>query len=109
MATKLFDSSFVGDNLEDVRAFLVNILQSSTDNSFIGKGLDGTILLWNEGARRLYGYEAGDLLGQARSDILYTPEDIAAGRPREIMEAALRDGRWEGVLTRVRKDGRRFS
>ncbi len=108
MATKLIASNFVGSSPDDVQEFLVNILQASTDYSLIGMGLDGTILLWNEGARRLYGYEPGDLLGQARSDILYTPEDIAAGRPREIREAALRDGRWEGVLTRVRKDGRRF-
>ena len=36
---------------EDVSGFLQNILESSTEYSIIGKDLQGTILLWNEGAR----------------------------------------------------------
>jgi protein-histidine pros-kinase len=104
----LFDPAFVGSGPQDALDFLVNVLQSSTDYSLIGKGLDGTILLWNEGARRMYGYEPEELVGKATSDILHTTEDIAVGRPREMMRAALRDGRWEGILTRVRKSGQRF-
>src|ERR1700736_1130992 len=94
----LFDAAFVGTSPQDALEFIVNILQSSTDYSIIGKGLDGTILLWNEGARRLYGYEASELLGKAKSDVLHSAEDIAAGLPREMMETALRHGKWEGVL-----------
>jgi hypothetical protein len=30
------------------------LLESSTEYSVIGKDLDGKILLWNEGARRMY-------------------------------------------------------
>ena len=108
MKSTLFDPIFVGSNPRDSLEFIVNVLQSSTDYSIIGKGLDGTILLWNEGARRLYGYEAEEVLGKATSDILHTPEDIATGRPRAIVQAALRHGKWEGILTRVRKNGQRF-
>jgi PAS domain S-box-containing protein len=107
MEPTLFDA-LVGQNPQDALEFLVSIVQSSTDYSLIGQGLDGRILLWNEGARRRYGYTAAELLGKASSDILYTPEDIAAGRPREIMHAALRHGKWEGILARVRKNGQRF-
>src|ERR1041385_8941429 len=70
-----------------------NILESSTEYSVIGKDLDGRILLWNEGARRMYGYDAQEVVGKMNSDVLHTPEDVAAGKPREIMEAALRDGK----------------
>ncbi len=104
----LFDAVFVGSSLQDTLEFIVNILQSSTDYSIIGTGLDGTILLWNEGARRLYGYTAEEVVGRARSDMLHTPEDLAAGKPRAIMEEALRHGKWEGILSRVRKNGQRF-
>ena len=104
----LFDTAFVGRRPEDALAFIVEILQSSTEYSIIGNGLDGTILLWNEGARRLYGYEAEEVLGKATSDLLHTPEGIAAGRPATMMEEALRYGRWEGLVTRVRKNGKRF-
>jgi PAS domain S-box-containing protein len=105
---KLFDSAIVGDAQEAVN-FITNILESSTEYSVIGKDLDGKILLWNEGARRLYGYEPEEVVGKANSSILHVPEDVTSGRHREIMEAALRDGKWEGTLGRARKNGQRFT
>jgi len=104
----LFDSAIVGDSQEAVN-FITNILESSTEYSIIGKDLDGRILLWNEGARRLYGYEPEEVVGKANSFMLHTPEDVKAGRHREIMDASLRDGKWEGTLSRVRKNGQRFT
>ncbi|HXF78863.1 MAG TPA: PAS domain-containing protein, partial [Usitatibacter sp.] len=108
MATKLFDSTAVG-GAQKALDFIGNILESSTEYSVIGKDLDGRILLWNEGARRMYGYEPAEMVGKANAEILHTPEDIALGKPREILEAALRDGKWEGVIGRIRKDQRRIS
>ena len=108
MRTSLFDSSILATTQQAVE-FVSNILESSTEYSVIGKDLDGKILLWNEGARRMYGYEAEEVVGKLNSEVLHTPEDVAGGKPREIMEAALRDGKWEGVIGRVRKDGRRIS
>src|SRR6266852_9647226 len=107
MKASLFDSSIVG-TAQEALDFIANILESSTAYSVIGKDLDGKILLWNEGARRMYGYEPEEVVGKLNSEVLHTPEDVAAGKPREIMEAALRDGKWEGVIGRVRKDGRRI-
>src|SRR5690349_9443407 len=108
MRSRLFDSSILATAQQAVE-FVSNILESSTEYSVIGKDLDGKILLWNEGARRMYGYSAEDVVGKLNSEVLHTPEDVAAGKPREIMAAALRDGKWEGVIGRVRKDGRRIT
>ena len=108
MSSSLFDSSILATAQQAVE-FVSSILESSTEYSVIGKDLDGKILLWNEGARRMYGYEAEEVVGKLNSEVLHTPEDVAVGKPREIMEAALRDGKWEGVIGRVRKDGRRIS
>lgn len=108
MRSRLFDSSILATAQQAVE-FVSNILESSTEYSLIGKDLDGKILLWNEGARRMYGYEAEEVVGKLNSDVLHTPEDVATGKPREIMAAALRNGKWEGVIGRVRKDGRRIS
>src|SRR5690348_292978 len=108
MKPRLFDSSIVSTAQEAVD-FIANILESSTEYSVIGKDLDGKILLWNEGARRMYGYEAEEVVGKLNSEVLHTPEDVASGKPKEIMQAALRDGKWEGVIGRLRKDGRRIS
>jgi PAS domain S-box-containing protein len=95
-------------NIPESLDFITNLLHASTQYSIIGKGMDGTILMWNEGAHRLYGYEADEVIGKANAEILHTPEDVAAGKPKEIREAALRNGLWEGSIERVRKDGRRF-
>src|SRR5713101_7600083 len=108
MSTKLFDSSIVGSGAQALE-FIGNILESSTEYSIIGKDLDGKILLWNEGARRLYGYAPEEVVGKANSSILHTPEDVQAGKPRELLEAALRTGKWEGTLPRLRKNGERFT
>ncbi|MDX6557817.1 MAG: hypothetical protein QOF72_866 [Blastocatellia bacterium] len=108
VSNRLFDSSILGSN-EDALDFLTNVLQSSVEYSIVCKGLDGTILLWNEGARRLYGYEPEEVVGRANSSILHTPEDVEAGKPRKMLDAALKDGKWEGTMVRVRKNGAHFT
>lgn len=108
MATRLFDKNIVG-SAGQALDFIESVLESSTEYSIIGNDLSGTILLWNEGARRLYGYEPEEVIGKANTSILFAPEDAAAGKLREIADAVLRDGKWEGRLIRVRKSGQRFT
>jgi PAS domain S-box-containing protein len=105
---KLFDTT-VFQGADEAVDFIGNILEASTEYSIIGKDLDGRILLWNEGARRLYGWEPDEVVGRASSEILHPPEDVAAGLHRRMMRSALDDGKWEGVITRQRKDGSRFT
>ena len=108
METKLFDRTIVRTTQEALE-FIGNVLESSTEYSIIGKDLAGTIVLWNEGARRLYGYEPEEIVGKLNAAILHTPEDVRAGKPREMMASALRDGKWEGTLERQRRNGERFT
>src|SRR5882762_5055797 len=105
---RLFDSSIIGTAQEAVD-FITNILESSTEYSVIAKDLTGKILLWNEGARRLYGYGPDEVVGRANSSILHTPEDIRTGIPDQILRAALDQGKWEGTLVRQRKNGEQFT
>lgn len=105
---KLFDSSLVGTAQQAVD-FITNILESSTEYSVIAKDLEGNIVLWNEGARRLYGYEPDEVVGKANSSILHVPEDVVAGVPTQIMRTALEKGKWEGTLSRKRKNGDTFT
>ena len=105
---RLFDSSIIGTAQEAVD-FITNILESSTEYSVIAKDLTGKILLWNEGARRLYGYEPDEVVGRANSSILHAPGEVSAGVPEQIMRAALDQGKWEGTLTRRRRNGEQFT
>ena len=67
----------------------------------------GNILSWNEGARKIKGYSADEIIGQHFS-IFYTSEDIDHGKPGEELSSAAAEGRWEEEGWRLRKDGSRF-
>ena len=54
-------SMTVVEHLE-ATAFLAALVASS-DDPIIGKSLDGTVLLWNGAAERLYGYKADEIIG----------------------------------------------
>jgi len=103
----LLDTDSASGKPRERKDFAVEILLSSAEYALIAQDLDGRILLWNEGARRLYGRLAAEVLG-APSDILYTPEDVAAGLPQKMRETALAAGKWEGVAAGVRGNGERF-
>ena len=92
----------------ETKNFLDNILQSSTKYSIIGKDLNHSILSWNEGAQRNYGYKAEDIIGKD-SNILHTPEDIESGAVDKMLATAHEKGLAEGEFQRVRKDGSRFA
>ena len=84
---------------------LAAIVESSED-AIVGKALDGTIMSWNAGAERMFGYSAGEMLGRHIS-ILAPPE-----RPCEVPAMLERIKLGERVdhfeTVRVRKDGRRI-
>ncbi|MDD1750804.1 MAG: PAS domain-containing protein, partial [Methanothrix sp.] len=92
----------------ETKNFLDNILQSSTKYSIIGKDLDHRILSWNEGAKRNYGFTAGEIIGKD-SSILHTPEDVKSGAVDRLLKRAYEQGIAEGEFVRVRKDGSRFA
>jgi PAS domain S-box-containing protein len=89
--------------------FLASLLEASTEYSIIGSNLEGGIELWNEGARRLYGYEPGAMIDKANASILHTADDIADGLPQKMMRAALEVGSFEGKVVRRRGDGTTFT
>jgi PAS domain S-box-containing protein len=68
---------------------------------------DGRVASWNEGARRILGYEAAEIVGQP-ADIIFTPEDQAAGVPEHELATAAREGRALDVRWHRRKDGSLF-
>ncbi|HTW40175.1 MAG TPA: PAS domain S-box protein [Thermoplasmata archaeon] len=86
---------------------LTSILDASTMYSIVATRLDGTFVLWNEGARRTYGYDAPEVIGQ-NLRILHRPEDLRSGKVDSVFAEAFQHGLWEGVIDRVRKGGETF-
>jgi PAS domain S-box-containing protein len=81
---------------------LAAIVASSND-AIIGKTLGGIITSWNEGATRIFGYTAEEVLGQSVSILI--PEDRPDEEPA-IIERLKRGEQVDHYQTiRVRKDG----
>ena len=75
----------------------------TSDDAIIGKDLDGTIISWNSGAERLFGYKAQEAIG--RSVAMLIPESRRDEEP-EILARLRRGERIDHLETaRCRKDG----
>ena len=83
------------------------LIEAVRDYGIFMLDLDGRIASWNEGAARMVGYSAEEIVGRHFS-ILYSPEEIAAGKPETELEEASRLGRFEDEGWRRRKDGSQF-
>lgn len=94
--------------LAETTAFLHSVLEGSTDHAITAQDLEGTYLAWNEGARRLFGYTASEVVGQMNARALYVPADVAAGAVDGLFARATQEDTASGVFERVRKDGSRF-
>src|SRR5262249_23217243 len=62
---------------------------------------------WNEGAQRIKGYTAAEIVGQHFS-IFYPPPEIRQGKPEYELRVAADAGKYEEEGWRLRKDGSRF-
>jgi PAS domain S-box-containing protein len=67
----------------------------------------GRVATWNEGAKRINGYEASEIIGQHFSRF-YPEEDVRGGKCERELEIATREGRFEEEGWRLRKDGTKF-
>ncbi len=78
----------------------------SSDDAIIGKSLDGIIMSWNDGAETVFGYPAGEVVGQPISRLLLSD------RPGDVPEMLARiagGGHVRNIETMgIRKDGRRI-
>src|SRR5262249_41634679 len=73
------------------------------NDAIIGNTLYGTVLSWNAGAERLYGFTSSEMVGRSISILIpaYRPGEL-----NEIMEKLHRGLAVEGYETvRIRKDG----
>ena len=68
---------------------------------------DGIITNWNAGAKRIKGYEAGEVIGR-HFGMFYLPEDREAGMPARSLAVARDKGKFEAEGWRLRKDGTKF-
>jgi PAS domain S-box-containing protein len=82
--------------------YLTAIVQAS-DDAIIGKTLDGTIVSWNKGAEKIYGYKAEEVVGHSIAIL------VPIGKPDELPGILKQLRRGQCIesyeTTRVHKDG----
>jgi PAS domain S-box-containing protein len=75
-----------------------NLLAIATDAIFV-HDLDNRILFWNQGAERLYGWQASEITGKDWQ-VLLSPDTLFDA------ETVIRQGTWQGEVPKVTKEGK---
>jgi PAS domain S-box-containing protein len=83
------------------------LIDAITDYAIFMLDAGGRIASWNEGARRIHGYQDQEILGEHFSKF-YTDAERAAELPERALGTARGQGRFEREGWRVRKDGSCF-
>ncbi len=91
-----------------ISRFLNSILDSATEYAIVALDYYGTIMEFNKGAEKLFGWKKQEVVPGENIGITILPEDRESG----IQEVMSKRTRIEGVceleMQRVRKDGQRF-
>ncbi|HWW17575.1 MAG TPA: PAS domain S-box protein [Candidatus Saccharimonadales bacterium] len=67
---------------------------------------DGTIIFWNQGAVRMYGFSTNEAIGRVSHELLQTS---AAEGLEQVFQKLTVKGSWEGELAHTRSDGKRIA
>lgn len=79
-----------------------SLLDHATD-AIIVQDLDGTVLYWNMGAERMYGWLAAEAKGKNVRDLLYKE---SLPHYMDAKSALLDNGQWSGEIGQRTKDGK---
>jgi PAS domain S-box-containing protein len=102
--TRCFTRDITDRKRSEIDLFQMSAIIESSDDAIISKRLDGTILSWNPGAERLYGYTPEEAIGQPVTMLI--PPDQPNEEPH-IIEQIKRGERIDHYETiRIRKDGK---
>ena len=95
------------ENLREGEERLRIAAETTKDYAILTVDEEGLITSWNLGARRIFGYEEKEIVGQSFL-ILFTPEDRAAGTADDELRCAREEGRCTDERWHIRKDGSTF-
>src|SRR5437588_5381006 len=83
------------------------MVERTSEYAILALDHEGHIVRWNDGAERIKGYRAEEIIGQHMSRF-YTAEDIKRGHPAHLLKMAELQGQVTDEGWRVRKDGTIF-
>ena len=83
------------------------MVENAKDYAIFTLDLAGRVTSWNTGAQRVFGFAEHEIVGRT-GDLLFTPEDRAAGVYEQELATALSEGRAMDDRWQQRKGGERF-
>lgn len=89
--------------VDRLNGLLGSVLRAASDYSIIATDLNGIITVFNEGAERMLGYRAEELVGKSTPELLHLPEEIALRRHKYELELGIP---LPGVRTLIVMEGR---
>lgn len=95
------------ENLRQSEERYRSLVEQVTDYGIFMLDEKGRIISWNEGAKKIKGYESTEVIGKYFS-IFYPEEDVLNGKPAYELRIAESEGKYEEEGWRVRKDGTVF-
>ena len=90
---------------ERIWAHYASIIASS-NVAIIGKSLTGRITSWNNGAQKVFGYSAEEMLGKSMADLV--PENRRGEEERDLAKIEQGDRVDHFDTVRIRRDGKRI-
>ena len=103
----LTERKFAEETLRRSQEQFKLLVQGVTDYAIYMLDTEGHVSSWNVGAQRIKQYAPDEIIGEHFSKF-YTEKDRHNGEPRNALETAAREGRFEKEGVRVRKDGTEF-
>jgi len=96
------------DYLRENADFVPTILEGFPGRAIIAADFEGDVILYNDGARQIYGYAPEEISGKKNIKLFFPGEFIDAGKLPRLITSLRKKGKlsWEGE--QVRKDGERF-
>ena len=105
--TDIDDFKRASANLAASEERLRLLIENAREFAIFSTDLELRVTSWNSGAERLLGYTEREIHGQS-ADLIFSPEDQAAGAPQAEARQALTEGRGVDERWHQRKDGSRF-
>jgi len=93
------ERKLVEDRLSDQAALL-----DKASDAIVVSDLGRHILFWSQGAERMYGWRAGDVLGRPLAEVLHGDQARFAEAAEEVVGA----GEWAGELKQATREGKRI-
>ncbi len=93
--------------LDNELVFYQQMVDAISDCEVIRLDETGAVCTWHEGAERLYGYQAKEIIGRPLS-VFYAEDEVRDGRPGFDLRTAAETGQCVSEGWRIRKDGSQF-